>query len=99
WPLGERAELALERAQVRVVDVARAHEGDRVAARLLAQLVGERGHRGDLGPARGEQRDELVLAGLLAELYAFDHLAHRPAGNPEGGLDVGNELRWRRIPT
>ena len=46
--LRERAEPALERADVRVVDVAVADEGDLVAVDLAAQLVGDLGDARDL---------------------------------------------------
>ena len=49
-PLRERAEPALERADVRVVDVAVAHERDGVADDLAPQLVGHLAHRRELGP-------------------------------------------------
>ena len=78
-PLRERAEPALERADVRVVDVAVADERDLVADDLAAQLVGDRGDPRDLGTARREQRDDLVDADLFAGDDAVEHLADRAA--------------------
>ena len=54
--LRERAELALERADVRVVDVAVADERDLVADDVAAELVGDLGDLHDLRTARAEQR-------------------------------------------
>ena len=83
--LREAAEPALERADVRVVDVAVADAGDGVADDGAPQLVGHLGDGRDLGAAGGEQGDDLVLADLLAEQHAVEHLADRavpaePAG-------------------
>ena len=78
--LGEPAEPALEGADVRVVDVAVVDAGDGVADGLAAQLVGDLGHGGDLGAAGREQGDDLVVADLLAEQHAGEHLGHRAAG-------------------
>ena len=80
--LGERAEAALERADVGVVDVAVADEGDGVADGLAPELVGQLGDRGDLGPAGAEQGDDLVDADLLAGAHAGQHLADRRAAGP-----------------
>ncbi len=80
--LGERAEAALERAHVRVVDVAVAHERHRVAHRLAPQVVGDLGHQVYLGSPGGEQVDDLRRAHLLAEGHPSQDLGHRaaPAG-------------------
>ena len=75
--LRERAELALERADVRVVDVAVAHEGHDVADDLAPQLVGHLGDPRDLGPACAEQGDDLVEPDLLAGEHAR-RAPHRP---------------------
>ena len=78
-PLGEGAEAALERADVRVVDVAVAHEGHVVAGDVAAQVVGHLGHQAHLGAAGAEQRDDLRLAHLLAQGHAGQHLGHGTA--------------------
>ena len=90
--LGERAEAALERAHVRVVDVAVAHERHRVAHRPAPQVVGDLGHQAYLGSPGGEQVDDLRRAHLLAEGHARQDLGHRaaPAGpvrRPHGRVD------------
>ena len=86
--LGEGAELALERAHVRVVDVAVRHPGDLVAHDALAQLVGDGGDRGDVGAAGAEQRDDLVLADFLAFEHAGEHFGDRAAGVRRAGKQV-----------
>ena len=86
--LGERAEPALEGAHVGVVDVAVGHPGDHVADLVAAQLVGDLGHGPHLGAPGREQRDDLVLADLLAEAHPGEHLRHgaiaRSAPRPDG---------------
>ena len=74
--LRERAELALERADVRVVDVAGSHEGDDVADGVGAELIGDRSDTRDVGTTRAEQRDDLVDADFLACCDAVEHVAH-----------------------
>ena len=91
-PLGEPAEPALEGAHVRVVDVAVADVGDGVADDRSAQLVGHLGDRRDLGAAGREQGGDLVLADLLAQQHAFEHLADRARASRPGrtpGTSVG----------
>ena len=78
--LRERAEPALERAHVRVVDVAVADERDRVTHRVAPELVGDRGDLEEVGATRAEQGDDLVDVDLLAGEDAVEHLAHRSAG-------------------
>ena len=92
WTFRESAELALERAHVRVVDVAVRHPGDVVAHGLAAQLVGQRRHGEDLGAAGREQGGDLVLAHLLAGADAVEHRGDgagecRPLGPDDA--DVG----------
>ncbi len=70
--LGEGAELALEGADVGVVDVAVGDVGDLVAHGLQPQAVGHRGHGPDLGAPGAEQGDDLVLA----------HRPRRPSPRP-----------------
>ena len=77
---GEGAELALEGADVGVVDVPVGHVGDLVTHRLAPELVGHIGHGPDLGAPGREQGDDLVLAHGLAELDPGQHVAHRAAG-------------------
>ena len=89
--LRERAEPALERAHVRVVDVAVADERDLVADDLAAELVGDLGDPHDLGPARAEQRDDLVDADLFAGEHAVEHFADR--GRRRGAGASGGEQR------
>ena len=98
--LRERAEPALERADVRVVDVAVADERDLVADDLAPQLVGDLGDARDLGAARAEQRDDLVDADLFAGEHAVEHLADRAAGarRRRGGGEQRAAARGRRRP-
>ncbi len=77
--LGEGTEAALERADVRVVDIAVAHVGDAVAHRPAAQVVGDLGHGAHLRAAGGEERDDLCLAHVLAERDAGEDFGHRAA--------------------
>ena len=99
-PLGEAAEPALEGADVRVVDVAVADVGDGVADDGPAQLVGHLGDGGHLGTPGREQRGDLVLADLLAEQHAFEHLAHRavPAAPARRGDEDGRLDRRAGVP-
>ena len=86
--LREGAELALERADVRVVDVAIAHERDRVAHGLAPQLIGDRARpRATSGPRALEQRDDLVDADFFAREHTVEHVADGRAGarRPPGG--------------
>jgi hypothetical protein len=71
----------------RVVDVAVADEGDGVAVRRPAHLVGDLRDSRDLGAAGAEQRGDLVLPDLLAEEHPFEHLSDRavPPADPCGG--------------
>ena len=78
--LREPAEPALERAHVRVVDVAVLDPGDDVADCLASHVVGDLGDGGDLGAPGPEQGDDLVDAELLAEQRAGEDLADRTAG-------------------
>ena len=99
--LGERAEAALERAHVRVVDVAVADEGHRVAHRLAPQVVGDLGHQAHLGPPGGEQVTISAVAHLLAEGHPRQDLGHgatagrSAASTPRVGR-VGRTPRARR---
>src|SRR6266542_2443050 len=61
----ERAEPATEVAEVRVLDVARNHVGDLVAADVVAKAIGRGEHALPLLPARPEQPDDLVLPQLV----------------------------------
>ncbi len=92
--LGEGAEPALERADVGVVDVPVGDEGDRVAHDLGPQLVGQLGDRPHLRPRRREQRDDLVLADLLAA-RAPRPGPRRPRPVAEAGRETG---RGRAAP-
>ncbi len=74
--LREGAEAALERAHVRVVDVAVANEGHLVADDLAPELVGDLGDPHDLRTAGTEQRHDLVDADLLAGQYTRENLTH-----------------------
>src|SRR6266511_3386143 len=94
--LGEGAEAAAEGAHVGVVDVAVADEGDDVADRLAAELVGDLGDRPDLRPAGGEQGDDLVLAELLPLGHPGEHLPH-PAAGPRAREPGGIDDRRRRL--
>ena len=84
--LGEGAEAALERADVGVVDVSVADEGDGVAHHLPAQVVGHLGHHADLGPAGTEEGHDLRRPHLLAEAHAGQDLGHGtvPVGDVPG---------------
>ena len=64
--LGEGAELALEVADVGVVDVAVDDVGDDVAARLAPQRVGGAHHRFEVGAAGAEERRDLVFGEIVA---------------------------------
>src|ERR1019366_512838 len=88
---GERAELALERADVCVVDVPVHHEGDHIADRPSPQLVRDFGDRDDFATPGGEQLDDLVLADLLTSERALEHFAHGSAG---AGPRVPARVRW-----
>ena len=76
--LRERAEPALERADVRVVDVAVADERDVVADDVAPELVGDGGDLADLRTACAEQRDDLGLVDGLAGAHAVEHLGDPP---------------------
>ena len=102
--LREAAEAALERADVRVVDVAVVHPRDDVADRRAAKVVGDLGDGHDLGAACAEERDELVDPGLLPEQHAVEHLAHRAArpcdtGHQDLRVDVGTRVPRGRAVT
>ena len=98
-PLRERAELALERADVRVVDVAVAHERDGVADRFRAQAVGDVRDPGEVGAARAEQGDDLFDVDLLAGEHTVEHFADRGARacGPSGGERRGHQARRRDV--
>ena len=97
--LGERAEPALERADVRVVDVAVAHEGDGVADGIDAELIGDRGDLEEVGTARAEERDDLVDADLVTCEHAVEHVTHRRAGarRPPRRDRRGQHRGWRGV--
>ena len=95
--LGESAEPALEGADVGVVDVPVGDEGDHVADRSPAQLVGDLGHGHDFGPAGREQRDDLVLADLLARERARRAPRPRPR-RPEAVTEVDRAVPGSRWP-
>ena len=86
--LGERAEAALERAHVGVVDVAVADVGDGVAHRPAAQVVGHLGHHAHLGAPGAEEADDLGRAHLVAQGHPRQHLGHR-ATAPGGTVRRG----------
>ena len=93
--LRERAEPALEGADVRVVDVARAHERDDVAHDVAPELVGDLGDPVELRAAGFEQRDDLVDADFLAGEHALENLTDGRAGargewQPCGSSDGGD---------
>ncbi len=100
-PLRERAELALERADVRVVDVAVADERDGVADCFRAQAVGDVRDAGEVGTARAEQRDDLLDVDLFTGQHAVEHLADRGARprRPARGKRRGNQLRRCDVAT
>ena len=90
--LGEAAELALERADVRVVDVAVVHPGHDVAHCFATQLVGHLADGDHLGSARGEQGDNLFVPDLLTGHHPVEHLAHSPAGMRGASHDVRGQV-------
>ncbi len=95
--LRERAETALVRAHVRVVDVAVADEGDLVADDVAAQLVGHLRDTGHLGAARTEQDHDLVDADFLPRQHSGEHLADAPArARVIGGQQ---DRRFEIVPT
>ena len=73
-----------------------------VADGLAAQLVGQLGHGADLAAAGAEQRDDLVVADLLAGGDAVEHLGDRPPWaedgrrDQRGRVDVGARVPLRR---
>ena len=85
--LRERAEPALERADVRVVDVAVAHEGDLVADDLAPQLVGDLRDPRDLGAAR---RSSVTISSMPTS---------SPASTPASTSPTGSSRAVRRPPT
>ena len=90
--LGETAELALERAHVRVVDVAVVHPGHDVAHGLAAQLVGDLAHGDHLGATGTKQRDDFVVADLLARHHTVEHLSHGATGKRGPAHDVRGQV-------
>ena len=98
-PLRERAEATLERADIRVVDVAVPHEGDGIADRLDSELVGDRGDMEEVGPARAEERHDLVDAHFFSREGALEHLADRRAraSGPAGRQCHGEKLRRMHV--
>ena len=84
--LGEAAEPALERADVRVVDVAVVDEGDDVAHGLPAQLVGHLGHGRHLGP-RAENRVTISSSPTSWPARTPSRIA--ATAPPAGGSDRG----------
>ncbi|CAB4885028.1 unannotated protein [freshwater metagenome] len=75
-PLGEAAELALERADVRVVDVPVVNPRDRVSDHLATQLVRELRDCHHLRPASTEQGREFLDTGLLSGAHSGEHLGN-----------------------
>ena len=73
--LGEGAELALERADVGVVDVAGHDIADDVTVDVAPQLVGGAANGGEIIAARTKQLDDLALAQRFAVLRAREHAA------------------------
>ena len=97
--LRERAEPALERAHVRVVDVPVADERDRVADGVGSQLIGDHRDFDEVGAARSEEGDDLVDADGLTCHHAVEHLADRGtgAGRPPGYRRARKERRRCRF--
>ena len=96
-PLGEGAELALEGADVGVVDVPVGHVGDLVAHDVVAELVGHLGHGPHLGAAGAEQGDDLVLVDRLSGQHRVEHLGDRTADGGQGDhLGSGGGGRHRQ---
>ena len=96
--LGEGAELALEVADVGVVDVAVHDERNHIAVGLLAQKVGGLHHGVEVVAARLDQADDLLLIQRLASLCAFEDAeqarGHAGGRRPDAGKHVG---RWRDL--
>ena len=93
--LRERTELALEGADVRVVDVAVAHEGDGVTDRLGAQAVGDVRDASEVGAPCAEQGDDLLDVDFFAGEHTVEHLADCGARTrgPSRGECRGHQLR------
>ena len=96
--LREAAEPALERAHVGVVDVAVVHPRHGLADGRDAERVGGGCDRRHLAAARGEQRDDLVLAGLLPEPDAVEHLGDASPQSVRRSDQHRRTLRRARVP-
>ena len=99
WSLRERAEAALERAHVRVVDVAVAHERDDVTDGVAPEVVRDLADASEVRTAGGEECHELVDADLVTGRDPGQHLVDRAAAaepaRPRGGDRAGARFRPR----
>ena len=83
--LGEGAEPALERADVRVVDVPVGDEGHRVADGDAPHLVCDLGDGAHLWSSGREEDDDLVLSHLLTRERSGEHLGNCSAASRQPG--------------
>jgi len=99
-PFENSTELALERADVRVVDVAVTHEGDGVADGLRAEPVGHVRDPREVGAACAEQRDDLFDVDFLTGEHTVEHLTDRGTGarRPSAGSVAGTRRGGATCP-